>query len=412
MPHQPDRASIGAIGGALAHIRSEQDPESTVGVVTGLATLQQQLEAVLDPSSANAQGILSSIGDAAAKLTKAAEVQAALGVSLTDYLGRIGFGGFCQEVAVTQDETVEPHPRPAFTERSDSKDPYYAVGKDGTMRPRDPITGGIMWPGEIPPSLLADPELREGYEFWKEHGKDVPFRLLLVSHDSGEGLTNSEVNLYAEAQRLQQNDGVLFLECVTSTAARNRELLEQHNAASNATGDEVEREQAKLRQRLADNPWASFRVESLSQIMSTRVDVAIPDYCEGDARPADVALTALGNEIDAAANAMNSTKAFFRCTALELAYTYYRDMYLVCKMGAELAKCHAATGLPGGAAFLGGRTHENIGVTLRQMGVKVTDVGKNDSNDPWNRHLVDCVGRGVITDKDAKLLLRDMLSGR
>ena len=90
--------------------------------------------------------------------------------------------------------------------------PYYVVSSDGVARPKDPSTGEVIGPGEIPPSLLTDENLRRGIEFLQEHGEELSLRILLVGSGERDALPASGVQLHAEAQAVQAQGGSLYIE--------------------------------------------------------------------------------------------------------------------------------------------------------------------------------------------------------
>ncbi|HUC89258.1 MAG TPA: hypothetical protein VMR45_00480 [Patescibacteria group bacterium] len=403
---------VGALGESLTNIMASQSPEPTEEIVTELTTVQQQLEGGLDPSSARTQRILLPLGEAVANLVRAAEAQITLNTQLTDYLARIGWDG-----SAASEESTSPHERvvsestpvsdsteAAFKERAGPKDTYFAVGEDGTILPRDPITGDIMHPGEIPPSLLDDPELRAGFEFWKGPGRNVPFKLLLTLHGSGSDLRNAAFNLHAEAKQLGKAGGVLFLESI-ATVAYNAKLRRQYNNTSHMSSLLAK---VWLVRRGSSKAYAEedgFESELFSQVQATGVDVELPDLCSDGQRPADRALMNWRRTADGAhiftSKRYNPTQTDkrLRCDALEMGITYYRDMYFIGKMGAELARRHAAGRLSGGAALVVGRLHENIAARLSDTGVAAEMVGK--LTDRKGRLLIDYVRDCKLTPQDS-----------
>ncbi|HUC89217.1 MAG TPA: hypothetical protein VMR45_00265 [Patescibacteria group bacterium] len=378
MTQSPEDSSIHSIGEALTDVIDGISPAFAAGIEQQVTAVQQDVESIVGSGSEFASDLLSRLGMAATALTGATEAQTSATNEIESYLERIGFDALVETAELAL--AANPAPRPTFRERSGPKDKFFGIGEDGTIRPRDPLTGEIMWPGEIPKSLLADPELKQGFEFWKKHGPDVAFKLLLCSHSSAKDLLEADFDLNAVAKRLGRSGDPLYLEGVgrVDDAELSREV---HNRFSHSTKQQLIEGGDAEDIVVVDQPLDNFSFQILNQIMATGVDVVNPDYYADGKRPADVALAAWRREVRGASAVHGE--------ALRVGYIFYRNAYLIGKMGADLARRHAATGeVPSSAALLIGNLHEGIAIDLRRMGVTVRSFGEPEAEDAY---LLDCI---------------------
>ncbi len=396
MPQIQTGSSIGGVGESLNGIAVDLIPPAP------LEEIFESLEAIRQRLGTTGPGVV--VAEAIIRLTQAAEAQASARADLTDFLGRIGWQGSSQERGRAQTGTTELHPKFTFRERPGPKGVFIAIGEDGTIRPRDPLTGEIMWPGEIPKSLLADEQLRAGFEFWQGPGKEVPFRMLLCSHDSGERLAEAGIDLRAEAQRIKQVDGTLFIEGVGFTAEKIR-LNRQFNRVSRLTDGQSQSDEYDDPLLQGQGPGNAFLTAVLGQVKGTKVNVAFPDYCPDSTRPSDIVLLAWDMQIEDVYGDgywrydPSGLRMIERFQALHVGNICYRDLYLLGKIGHNLHMQHISTGkLPRGVAFLTGAAHENIGRILQDMGVEVTMAGGASSD--MTKADIDCVRRFEVTAQD------------
>ncbi|HUC89174.1 MAG TPA: hypothetical protein VMR45_00040 [Patescibacteria group bacterium] len=412
---QPEHTSINTLGETLNQVIASQNPEATIAITDSLTTIHHNLETALGPNSPNIQSLLAPLGLAAAKLSQAAEAQTSLGNSLRDYLANIGWtgeGADSQEPTTADRPAATPTPsRPRYEQNPNSPESFIEIDRYGTARALDPITGDVMRPGEIPPSLLADPELKQGFDFWKQHGASVPFTLLLTRHVEASDLRNGEFDLRAEAQALSATGGQLFVEGF-APKERTANADQLHNIASNLDDPaQIQGLRDIIWAEAAKDPNFSFSAETLSQIMSTKVKVATPDFITDGDRPADKALAAWHKQVKAARIARSGRsdptaiiQEFVQHSAVDMGFCHYRNLYLIGKMGAHLSRQYASTGkIPGGASLLIGKLHENIAVTLTDMGVSVTLKGR--ARDSMTRAQIGWRRRCAIKPEDVRAMV-------
>ncbi|HUC89218.1 MAG TPA: hypothetical protein VMR45_00270 [Patescibacteria group bacterium] len=379
MSHPPENVSINSIGEALTHIAGNQiSPELTGDIVGQLAACQQSLESLLGRESSAGSEILSPLGDVAAKLVLASEAQAKATDGLTGYLASIGYIGqsAAHGTTVSAEFTTEPISR----ERPMAGDNLFIYGADGVIRLCDLQTREIMLPGEIPKSLLADPELRKGFEFWQEHGSKVQFNLLLARHSVAKDLMNSDIDLHAVAQRLSEVNGPLYLECIGTTSQIQR-FEDRHNRISHSTCQKMLESGDEQDASVVNDPGASFTNQVLAQIMTTGVEVVIPDYRIDSTRPVDIALDT--------SRRIRCQSSLYDSMPILVGYVSYRDAYLVGKIGADLARRYEETGIvPSGTALLVGGLHEGIGLELKRYGVPVVTTGGVNAEAAYVVHCI------------------------
>ncbi len=158
---------------------------------------------------------------------------------------------------------------------------------------------------------------------------------------------------------------------------------------------------------MRNGPNSGFTNDTLAKIEGTDVDVIVPDYCEDSDRPADIALSLWSEILDLSILGIDSEESYLRYKNLLFGYIFYRDFYLVGRMGAEMAKRANGSNAATGASLLVGRLHENIGTILQKMGVEVTAIGNRDNGHWSTKLMVDCVRRGAIRAQDAERLAKD-----
>lgn len=263
------------------------------------------------------------------------------------------------------------------TKTSDQQSPYYRLEQDGSVLPLDPITGNALRPGVIPESLLADEELRNGYNFLVNNASRVSFTLLLSSHGTAEHLREAGIDLHAEAKALAASNGVLFLECISPTDKGHDSFARKLNYLSHLSPEKKEDTAWGLLDILDDVDLESAWPAKITQLANTGVRVALPDFNGSSPRPADRALTQWSN----AKRALDwsDNKQAIEWQALDVGNIAYRDWYLVCKMGSTLAELDAQGQLDESidASLLVGPLHGTIGAHMNNMGIQVTYKGKH-----------------------------------
>lgn len=301
-----------------------------------------------------------------------ATTQAAVGVAAVEvqaYVAEISGGAF------DGDEALSNGVAATVRERLNSRRSFFESDHQGTVRPLDPLTGTVMYPGEMPPSLLADPEIQKGMAFWRSYGHEVAFRFLGTSHADETRMAQWGIDLRAEAERLAANNNVLFIEGnSTADVVHGAETLFKMAAVANpAKQSELI---AALDNLAATRPNFGHYAEVAKQIMCTGVTTAIPDYIVGGNRPGDMVLTAWRRQKDALdlSDLPDGTPfnlALLERLALEMGIDMYRDMQFVGRMGAILAGRH----VPGQiteTAWVGGAMHENMGRHIAAHGASVS----------------------------------------
>ncbi len=366
--------SLYSVGEAIHDIAETQLPLDLIGEAHRQINIARDIVREQVAPGPNALRLLLPLGDASLNLVDALDkLQTARG-KLAEYLQAIGWVGSRERLE--QMNSLAQYNRnfclPAgFRERSGSGDMFYATGEDGTIYFRDPVTRKIIPPGAIPEGFLSDPELASGFSFWQGYGPQISFSLLLCPHASGNDLRSSSVDLRSEAQRLGRDGQPLFVEYVGTikSAEELRRLYNQTSGFQETSDQPQPSENVPARGSNGD----SYKQETLNQIRSSGVEVIIPDFRVDTTNKVEQSLTTL--EFSARPYA----ESFARRAILTVCGISYRNMYIVGKMGAALAKRHEATGeLPSSAGLLVGALHKNIAETLRSLGVNVNVSGDID----------------------------------
>lgn len=292
-------------------------------------------------------------------------------------------------------------------------EPLLAIDALGVTRSCDPVTGIALEPGEIPQSIVMDEGLRRGYEYMRQYGSRIRLRLLLGAHGSANDLNPDETgfDLRAEAQRIAQVGGVLYVESAVTQQSQDRIRSTLQRAADMDQGN-VELGRLILRMLMDDTAARTASppsfIDGISEkIMGTGVTVEPIDFTVGGDRQADQILTALTREGERACKAMAD-----RTTADRTTYEYarrvlfttdsYRDIYLPCRIGLDLAERFGPppeTGID--VAWYLGMGHENIGRRLtNETDVQVEFVGESRHTTERFMYYVRCLGRGRLTPED------------
>ena len=247
--------------------------------------------------------------------------------------------------------------------------PYFVIDGDNSAIPLDPITQERLQPHTIPESLSADPDLQRGYNYLRDNAHRIHFRLLLSGHGNADDLAAAGIDLEQEARELAGNNGVLFVEHV-STHKGTKQAQADLNAASHAREDSV----ATARQlATAQFGKQSFFGEKLRQLAGTGVEVVHPDFTTDSSSPVDQALTAWDDALEETmdqlkgiTNQTEYTRLLDKWHSSNIGFNAYRNWYLIGKMGAYLAD----QGKPGDihASLLVGGLHHAIGEEIGLFG--------------------------------------------
>ncbi|HMI09324.1 MAG TPA: hypothetical protein VK497_02895 [Candidatus Saccharimonadales bacterium] len=277
---------------------------------------------------------------------------------------------------------------------------YYEVDSNANVLPLDPVTGNRLRAGEIPESLLADPELRKGYDYFRNNGSRIRFGLLLTTHGTAEDLIESGVSLAAEAKELAELQGVLFLEGNFATSAGKQSEIIALNRSSHLPYTKARQRQEMIRSL---ELGATFQGEELAQITGTNVELACPDFVRDSDRPADTALTEWQIQLKYMRQKERVVQGDDdKYWSLLMGYTIYRDCYLVGKMGAYLADrpedFSDETDDAVYAKLLAGPTHAGIGQYIEGFGASVEYSGEtSDKLSPQNARVVKAAGAAMLT---------------
>jgi hypothetical protein len=303
-------------------------------------------------------------------------------------------------VQFTRDE-VAAMLAPVFAEEDLSgppESPFYAVDEEGVTRPRDFAADVTLHPGEIPPSILKDEGMRRGFAFWEEHGSEVQMRVLLIKHEKAGDIERSGVDLRREAQALQKVEGVLYVEGVGMTQDGRDRTSEFFNKVSHASGEQIGELRAYLEAVALEAPQASYETDEAISLIGTGVDVRHVDYSlDGQRRP-DAVLTVISDHEERLE--IVDAEATVDYTRLGLTHDYYRELYLIGRIGEDLADQLTATGsIPLLTSLLTGALHENVGHRLRTQGVNITFVG-GEGLTQGDRDYITCIGKAAMTHED------------
>lgn len=249
-------------------------------------------------------------------------------------------------------ETAQPSPEHYF-----HKDP------DGTIRFLDPKSGNVLQPGTIPESLLADEELRQGFDFLASQGNRIHLRLLLSGHAGTNALADSGVDLRAVSTELAANNGVF--------------IIEGASKVRNLTATQIEESK-------------QFTDSVVSQVRGIKIPHVInPDSRGNSSRPADQALVSWWRAIERVNNPevmdarMSSgpngeLQVLDEWLSLYVGFQVYRNWYLVGKTGARLAELEAQGKLNQDIdmAALFGSQHPGYGHHFEAVGADVSYEGE------------------------------------
>jgi|GEM_PF-4068655 len=288
-----------------------------------------------------------------------------------------------------------------------SFDSLYAIDAVGNVRPRDPIAGTVLRPGEMPDSLMQDPDIQKGEAFWEAYGSEVRMRVLAGSHTGHEGLEASGIDVRAEAQRLAANGGVLLLEGISSSPAMRERSMMLYRMASGMPEHAQEEFNALLQEMAGDRPDFQHGAEVCRQIMGTGVAVEAVDFIRGGERIGDIALThleAIADATRAQAKADQSVASATLTIPATVGFDMYRDMNFVGRSGAVLADRHQP-GRVTEAAWLGGMLHRSIGTYMFDRGAEVS-YARGPVLNPIEQRLLACNAKGVISLRDLSEMLR------
>lgn len=209
--------------------------------------------------------------------------------------------------------------------------------------------------------------MREGFNFWLEHGQNVNFKLMLSRHADGSDLEKAGVDLRAESAALGESHGVLFLEAVGDEKSMGG-LVATLNEVSK-TGDIPENIKA------SKSAWG----HKISQIAGTGVQIALPDFRTNSTSPINQALEKWNRAIDQTYDNERSDPytMLAKANALDFGNLLYRNFYIMGSMGHTLSQLHeqGKLGDPIEAGLLAGPLHETIGEELRGLGVSVAYEG-------------------------------------
>ncbi len=282
----------------------------------------------------------------------------------------------------------------------------YAVDDQGFIRPRDPLSGAILRPGEIAPSILDDPEIREGFAFWQAHGAAVDFRFLGTQHLTAEDLERSGIDLRAEALRLQETGGILFLEGYAPEELF-RSAEELHRLAAGIPPELHEQYERILDTIVEESPDFGYGASVAKAIMGTHVQTSCVDFVLDGQRPTDKALSILHRAYNTAKDSQRTdrpqSERVQNLIGTLFSYDSYRNMQFVGRMGAVLARTQSRY-----ADWLGGALHMPIGAYVEGQGATVSYAGQTNIF-PFNRRMIDCVRRGEISQTDVMGMLVSLI---
>jgi hypothetical protein len=269
-------------------------------------------------------------------------------------------------------DTAEVGEEPLATDR------FAARYADGTVRPRDPFTGNILRPGEVPPSLLEDPGIQRGFKFWDEYGSEVAFKLLPTAHSKAEDLEEWKVNLRAEAERLGRAGGILFVEGDNAPQQNIQYLVDFFDQMSALPPEQKEAAEEWIQQQVDKGEVGSFYGGIGARILCTNTAVAVPDYHSDGTLPADTLLKAWNVQEKKVADMHRSGEITrldreVKMGELFVGRTYTRDMLFVGRMGNHLADRHQP-GRVSHASLLAGALHANVVSPLKDRNVHTTPV--------------------------------------
>lgn len=239
----------------------------------------------------------------------------------------------------------------------------------------DPVTGDVMQPGKCPESLLSDERLAEGLAFLHEHGSLLRFSLLLSRHASGKDLEDSAIDIHTEAREIAANNGVLFLENIST----NEEQREKHEANLAALAHVSEKQAASLEQHYPDKSNLSFSDAVATSIAGTGVKTLLPDFGKDSAHASDQTLATWYKAIkDKFATAEETGKLNPQYLPAYAGFVFYRNWYLIAKMGKRLADVYGDSPItnPIDVRLLVGTQHEQIGHDLEAMNMAVAYKGE------------------------------------
>jgi hypothetical protein len=251
---------------------------------------------------------------------------------------------------------------------------------DGTVRLRDPFTGDILRPDEVPPSLLEDKGIREGLNFWDEHGPEVKFKLLPTAHGHISDLDKWGIDLRSEAQRLARVGGVLFVEAL-KTPEEAEYLLGFLREVSSWPEYEKNAAPGWIQGHVASGKITPIFGGIAERILGTKTDIEIADFQRNGPRPADKLLTVWNSRIRQIEDGGNSMGGAVALLEHWVGYDHTRDMNFVGRMGGILADRHQS-GRVSEAAFLEGVAHVNVGRHLAARNVQVTQPDLRTKNMP------------------------------
>lgn len=295
-------------------------------------------------------------------------------------------------------------------EQVESPPTYFLTSPEGTVFPLDPLNGELLCPAQIPESLLADPELSQGYDFLRQNAERIRFGLLLSRHSKAGDLAAAGIDLHSRSKELAAKNGVLFLEGTATAESR-----EEHQRVFNWIASYKDKSIEELQREppfQAEGPEA-FTLDVLNQVAGTGVEIASPDVVMDSNRPADRALANWSKALADAYGAQgHPVEIVDNWNALNIGFVTYRDWYLVGKMGYYLAEREAAQPTPEGAEIVAdmvvGSVHENIGQHIEGLGVPVEYVGGAEALERGAknvRRVVEAVGRVALTFDDRANLL-------
>jgi hypothetical protein len=368
-----------------------------------IAASMASLYGVGDSNSEHLQAARETVSRAYTHITAASAAVEGAKVYLNAYLqDYVGANGSETNVAVATAKKV-------IYEQPGATKTFYDIGVDGIIRPCDPPSGAVIRPGEVPPSLMSDPELREGFEFWQRYGHEIRFRFLGTAHATAEQLNEWGINLRAEAQRLAVSGGVLFLE---GFAGKDifRSAQELYTIAAALPPDKQIPFVDLLEGLSQKNPNFRYAAAVVRNIMGTGVTTTCADYIMGGDRPGDKALTAL-HEASKDAEVFQADKpqlaTIIEKISLDVVYDMYRDMHFIGRMGAKLAEAHQP-GTVTETAWLGGAMHETIGRHLAAKGVAVAYAHDRTKLTSFNEHMLRCIQHGEISPRDIREFLTQL----
>jgi hypothetical protein len=284
---------------------------------------------------------------------------------------------------------------------------------EGTIQLIDPITGKPIIGDAIPESLQTDSELSKGYEFLARNGYRVDMRLLLSPHSSGTDMTDAGIDLRAEAERLAEKGGVLFLEVTSRNHSEKETYWQTQIALSNLPDEQTAEVRSCLEQMqqvlLAKDGKTSFGFEKTLQLLGTGVEIGLPDYVESSRNPIHQALGGMDSLFTK--NMQPSTvsdpvKAHHAYVAVGSAFLRYRDQFLIGSMGHYLSlRLNDSEGsIP--IALTAGTAHRNIGSHLNNLGVaRVAYVG-DDIRNPltwrvaYTPNMMEGARKGIFTKEN------------